>query len=95
MLTEMRPFGKKSWKLPRCSKQALGNALKGSWTAAGKCSKGVGKPLENAQRLLESLWEILTGYGKVAWKCQNTIRQPIKEEIELPSGCRQNCGNFH
>ncbi len=47
---------KKSWKLPRFSRQPLGNALKGCWAAAGKCSKGVGKRLGNAQRLFESLW---------------------------------------
>jgi hypothetical protein len=59
MLTEMQPFRKKSWKLPRFSRQPLGNALKGRWTAAGKYSKGVGNPLGNAQRLFESLWAIL------------------------------------
>jgi hypothetical protein len=64
ILTEMRPFRKKSWKLPRFSRQPLRNALKGCWTVAKKCSKGVGKPLGNAQRLLESLWEILKGFRK-------------------------------
>ncbi len=91
----MRHFRKKCWKLPRFSRQPLGNALKGCWTATGKCSKGVGKPLVNAQRLLGSLWEILKGYRKAAGKCPNTICQPIGEEVKLPSGCRQKHGNFH
>jgi hypothetical protein len=30
--------------------------------------KGIGKPLGNAQRLLESLWAILNGYRKAAGK---------------------------
>ncbi len=37
MLTEMQPFNKKGWKLPRFSWQLLGNALKGYWTAVGLC----------------------------------------------------------
>ncbi len=91
----MRPFRKKSWKLPRFSQQLLVNALKGCWTDAGKCSKGVGKLLGNAQRLLGSLWAILKWYRKATGKCSNTIRQPIGEEVNLPSGCQQKRGNFH
>jgi hypothetical protein len=26
---------------------------------------------------------------------QHCIRQPIREEVKLPSGCRQNRGHFH
>jgi hypothetical protein len=91
----MRPFRKKCWKLPRFSRQPLRNALKGCWTAAEKCSKGVGKRLGNAQRLLGSLWAILKEYWKAAGKCPNTIHQPIGEEVKLSSGCRQKRGNFH
>jgi hypothetical protein len=43
----------------------------------------MGKPLGNAQRLLESLWEILKGYRKAAGKCPNYRCQPIGEEIEF------------
>jgi hypothetical protein len=57
--------------------------------------KGIGKPLGNAQRLLESLWEILKGYRKAARKCPNYSCHPIGEEIELPSGYWQKHGNFH
>ncbi len=91
----MRSFRKKSWKLPCFGRQPLGNALRGCWTAAGKCSKGVGKPLGNAQRLLDSLWAIPKEYRKAAGKCPNACCQPIGEQAELPSGCRQNRGNFH
>jgi hypothetical protein len=82
ILTAMQSF-RKSWKLPHFSQQLLRNALKGCWTAAWKCSKGVGKPLGNAQRLLESLWEILKEYRKATRKWPNNIRQPIGEEVEL------------
>jgi hypothetical protein len=91
----MQPFRKKSWKLPHFSRQQLGTALRGCWTAAGKYSLGVGKLLGNAQRLLESLWAILKEYRKAAGKCPNTHCQSIGEEVELPSGCRQKLGNFH
>jgi hypothetical protein len=90
----MRPLRKKSWKLPCFSRQPLENALRGCWIAAGKCSKGVGKPLGNAQRLLESLWAIIKEYRKAARKCPHTRCQPIGEEAELPSNCRQKLGNF-
>jgi hypothetical protein len=86
---------KKGLEIVTFYRQPLGNALKGCWTAAGKWSKGVGKPLGNAQRLLGSLWAILKGYRKATGKCPKTIRQPIGEEIKLPSGCRQKRGNFH
>jgi hypothetical protein len=91
----MWPLRKKSWKLPHFSRQPLGTALRGCWTAAGKYSKGVGKPLGNAQRLLESLWAILKEYRKAAGKCPNNRCHPIGEEAELPSSCRQKRGNFH
>jgi hypothetical protein len=57
--------------------------------------KGIGKPLGNAQRLLDSLWEIHKGYRKAARKCPNTRNQPIGEEAAFPSGYWQKCGNFH
>jgi hypothetical protein len=72
----MRPFRKKSWKLTHFSRQWLGTALRGCWTATGKYSKGVGKPLGNAQRLLKSLWAILKEHRKAAGKCPNTHCQP-------------------
>ncbi len=71
-LTETRPFREKGWKLPRFSRQPLGNALKGCWIAAKYCYQGIEMPLGNAQRLLESLWAILKGYWKAAGKCPNT-----------------------
>jgi hypothetical protein len=37
--------------------------------------------MENAQRLLESLWAILKGYRKVAGKSPNTTHQLIGEEV--------------
>jgi hypothetical protein len=52
--------------------------------------KGIGKPLGNAQRLLESLWSSLEGYQKAAGKCPNTLHQPIGEEAQLPSSCGKN-----
>jgi hypothetical protein len=52
--------------------------------------KGIGKPLGNAQRLLESLWASLEGYWKAAGKCPNTLHQPIREEAQLPSSCGKN-----
>jgi hypothetical protein len=52
--------------------------------------KGIGKPLGNAQRLLESLWASLKGYWKATGKCPNTLHQPVGEEAQLPSGCGKN-----
>jgi hypothetical protein len=34
-------------------------------------AKSMGKPLGNAQRLLDSLWAILKGYWKAVAKCPN------------------------
>jgi hypothetical protein len=53
------------------------------------------KSIGKSQRLLKSLWEIPKGFRKADGKCPNTCHQPIGEEAELPSGCRQKCGNFH
>jgi hypothetical protein len=44
----------------------------------------MGKPLGNAQKILESLRAILKGYRKAAGKCPNTHCQPIGEVAELP-----------
>jgi hypothetical protein len=56
--------------------------------------KGYRKPLGNAQRLLGSLWEILKGYRKAAWKCSNFHNQLIGEEAEIPRSYWQKRGNF-
>jgi hypothetical protein len=40
---------------------------------------GIGMPLRNAQRLLESLWPILKWYRKAAGKCPKTRCQTIGE----------------
>jgi hypothetical protein len=57
---------------------------KGYRKDAGKCPKAIG-----------SLWEILKGFRKAAGKFTNYRYHPIGEEIELPSGYWQKCGNFH
>ncbi len=93
-VSKMRRFREKGWNCHVFSGQPLGNALKGCWTAIWRCQKGIGKPLGNAQRLLESLWAILKEYRKAPGKCPNTSRQPMREEVELPSGCLQKRGNF-
>jgi hypothetical protein len=67
---------------------------KGYWKASGQFLKGIGKPLGNAQRLLESLWAILKGYWKAAGKCPNIRYQPLGEQVELPSGYWQKHSNF-
>jgi hypothetical protein len=54
----------------------------------------MGKPLGNAQRLLESLWAILKGYRKIARTRPNARRQPKGEEAELPCGYWQRRGNY-
>ncbi len=55
----------------------------------------MGKPLGNAQRLMDSLWTILRWYWKAAGKCQNSRCQPIADKAALPSGYWLKRGNFH
>jgi hypothetical protein len=66
---------------------------KSYWKTSGQFLKGIGKPLGNAQRLLENLCAILKGYRKAAGKCQNTHFQPIGEEVS--SDFWKKRGNFH
>ncbi len=73
----------------------LGNVLTdGCW----ELLKGyicIKKQLENAQRLLDSLWAILKGRWRATGKCLNNTCQPIGEKAELQSSNRQKRGNFH
>ncbi len=77
MLTGTQSFREKGWTLPHLSRFPLGNALKGCWTGAEYCLKGIEKSLGNAQRLLGTLWEIPKGYRKAAGQCPNTCNQPV------------------
>jgi hypothetical protein len=50
----------------------------------------MGKPLGNAQRLLDSHWAILKGYWTAVGKCPNNTHLPIGEKAELPNGYQKN-----
>ncbi len=97
MLTEMRP-------LTALKKNGMEIATF-LLTATGQCSSrlldkcwtlfnGTGKPLRNAQRLLDSLKAVLKGYRKAAGKCPSTRHQPIGEKTELLSSYRHKQSNF-
>ncbi len=50
----------------------------------------MGKPLENAQRLLDSLLEILKGYWKAAGKCPSTCHQQKERMQNCPAAISKN-----
>jgi hypothetical protein len=54
-----------------------------------------GKPLGNAQRLLNSRWALLKGYRKAAWKCpKDILKSYMNAARKCPNTPHQPIGDF-
>jgi hypothetical protein len=68
MLTEMRPFREKGWKLQCFSRYSS------HW---GMLLKAVGQSLGTAKRVLESCWEMPKSYWKASGQFLKSIGKPL------------------